>query len=119
MAQQRYLSPRQRAAVIRETFEAITAVGFAEWKAEERALGNELTKDDWRLYCHEFEKNHFAEFEKLAAGAPDDRLLDARADWIERANVAGLRDWREEREAARPAMPERSQEPQHRGGRDR
>jgi hypothetical protein len=43
----------------------------------------------------EFEKNHFAEFEAMTKATPDNRLLDMRADWIDKANAMGLLEWQQ------------------------
>src|SRR5439155_4344717 len=73
------LSPEERAAVIRETFEAVTAVGFMKWKAEELdGWGYEVCEEDRQHYFREFEKDYFADFQKMAANASDARLLDDR-----------------------------------------
>ena len=51
------LTPQERANVIRETFEAIAAVGFAKWQAEELAgYGYLANEEDRKSYLQEFEK---------------------------------------------------------------
>jgi hypothetical protein len=88
------LKPHEREAVIRETFEAIAAVGFGKWQAEElMAFGYLAGEEDRQHYVKECKKNHFAEFEAMAAGTTDERLLDARAYWIDKANAMGLSEW--------------------------
>lgn len=90
------LPAAMRKALIRETFEAIAAVGLTKWKAEEiMGWGYEPGEEDRQHYFRQFEKDHFAEFEKMAESASDDRLLDLRADWIEKANSMGLTEWQE------------------------
>jgi hypothetical protein len=100
-----HLDPEQRAATVRETFECITAVGFMKWKAEELALGNELTEEDRKLYFREFEKNYFTDFQKMTANASDDRLLDAMEFWIDKANTMGLKEWQEVLSAGQGGAP--------------
>lgn len=96
------MTREQRAIVIRETFEAITSVGFAKFITEEMLWhGNRVTEADRELYACEFRKNNFAEFERMTIGVPDARLLDVRQDWIEKANAVGLLDWRMEKERER------------------
>src|SRR5262249_20736634 len=93
------LNPHERASVVREIFEAITAVGFAKWKAEELEQGwGDPGEKGRRAYFAEFRKNHFAEFEQIAAAASDNRLLDMRNEWIEQANAAGLNERQKERD---------------------
>ncbi len=88
-----HLNAKQRDAVILETFEAITAVGFMKWKAEELALGYEVSEKDRQLYMREFEKRHFPNFQKLAANSSIDRLFDAREFWIGKADAMGIKEW--------------------------
>lgn len=101
----RPLTPVQREAVFRETFEALTAVGFMNFKAEELTLGNELTEEDRRLYFREFEKSYIAGFQRRAANASDDRLLDDRQYWTEKANAMGLKEWQQVFSKGRGAKP--------------
>ncbi len=90
------LDPQERATVIRETFDAIATLGFVKFQAEElMGWGYLVGEEDRQHYFKEFEKNHFAEFEAMAKTAPDDRLLDMRAYWIEKANAMGLTAWQE------------------------
>jgi hypothetical protein len=104
--QRNHLDPEQRAAVIRETFEAITAVGFMKWKAEElMGFGYEVSEEDRQHYFREFEKDFFPDFQKLTANASDDRLLDAMEFWTDKANAMGLKEWQEVLSEGQGAQP--------------
>jgi hypothetical protein len=91
----RALTPQQRAALLRQTFHSITAVGFMKWKAEELALGNKLSDKHRKAYFDHFKKNNFQEFLKMAGKASDERLLAAKGFWIAKAETMGLKEWQE------------------------
>src|SRR5262245_21019961 len=80
------LSQEERQILIRKTFDALTAVGFMKFQAEERALGNELTEEDRQLYFSHFKVNYFAGFQNMAANAPDEGLLDTWQFWRDKPN---------------------------------
>jgi hypothetical protein len=87
------LTPQERANVLRETFEAMAAVGFMKWKAEELALGYKVTAEDRPDYVKELEKIMWSDLQRMAAHTPDARLLDAREYWLDKADKMGLREW--------------------------
>jgi hypothetical protein len=91
----RALTPPQRAAVVRQTFHAMTAVGFMKWKAEELALGNKLSDKHRKAYFDHFKKSYYPEFLKTAGKASDERLVAAKAFWINKAEAMGAKEWQE------------------------
>jgi len=101
----RDMDPQQRSAVVREAFEAITAVGFMKWKAEELALGYEGDRGGPAALLQGVRKEQFAGFQKMAANASEDRLLDVRDFWIDKANVMGLKEWQQVLSAGQGAKP--------------
>jgi hypothetical protein len=116
------LTAAERETVVRETFEAITTVGFMKWKAEElMGYGYLVTEEDRRHFFREFEKDHFAEFGRMASAAPDAGLLDSRDYWIEKARTMGPDAWQEVLSAGRGATPfyeSVAREVAERGGRE-
>ncbi len=100
------LTPEQRAAVVREAFEAIVAVGFMKWKAEElMGYGYEAGEQDREHYARLYEKDHFRAFAARAAGATDARLLETRAYWIGKAKTMDLGAWLEVQSKGRGGDP--------------
>lgn len=116
-----WMTPKVRANVIRETFEAMAAVGYRRWRDEDPDLADGLAGPPSREGQEQFRKHyfedHFAELQAMVEETPDDRLLDMRDEWIERANTMGLKEWQEalrnevaHDEALRREMWERGEE---------
>src|SRR5262249_7040977 len=88
------LTPQERAAIIHETFEAISTVGFTKWQAEElMGYGYLAGQEDKEYYFRNFKEAAFADFEKMSAASSDERVLDARQFWIEKAKAMTLTEW--------------------------
>jgi hypothetical protein len=96
------LSIKERQTVVRDIFESIAAIGFLTWRQQHRhdfeTLLAELTLDRLReSYVIEFEKIAWTEIKQMAENATDERLLDVRQEWIDRADAAGLLQWRQDK----------------------
>jgi hypothetical protein len=92
-----YLSPEQRAALVRETFEAVATVGFMQWWKSERPEDIERSgytpRELRQSYVKELEKGFWADFQTMAAKASDDRLYGVLAEWKSAGNSMGLKEW--------------------------
>ncbi|HYT91676.1 MAG TPA: hypothetical protein VEL76_23385 [Gemmataceae bacterium] len=94
-----YLTREARAALVRETFDAIATVGFLKWRAEERKLGVSVNEQDRQAYMEHFRQSYQPEFQAMAAKATNDRLYGLLEDYTEQANAMGLEEWKREQQA--------------------
>ncbi len=88
-------SAAERERLIEEAFDGLAMVGFLKWKREEiEQQGVAPDEADRPEYIEAFRRIAWPEFREMAAQASDDRLLDLRQDWMERAERLALLDAR-------------------------
>lgn len=103
-----FLKPEERAAIVRQTFEAVMMAGFLQWwhsePAETHARSGYSPREEWEEWLN-MTKHNWGWFQAAAAKSTDDNLLNVLAYWKTQANALGLKEWEHLRDTreARPA----------------
>ncbi len=90
------LDSEARSALVRDTFAAVSMVGFLQFRKQELALGVRVTEDDRKAYFKFLEDSFRPEFDAMAANASDARLLEVLQWWIKEGKANGLTEWQQE-----------------------
>ncbi len=102
-----YLDQPARAALVREAFDAVAAVGFHQLKDQCRRDANNCTRPVEELREAFFKEMdvYWPEFQAMAANSTDGQLYGVLEHYVEMADAMGLMEWRAEafeRVAANP-----------------